>query len=98
MSSRKPKRVREPIQVYLSSEDRALLDRVAKTSGLSRAEVLRQGIRRMSAAANDGEHPAVRHMREMAALDWGDGPNDMAERHDEYLAEIYLDNHESKGD
>ena len=42
--------VREPVQVYLAGPDRLLLDRVAEKSGLSRAEVLRRGVRRMAAA------------------------------------------------
>ena len=38
------KHVREPIQVYLSSEERAELDRAAKELGVSRSEVLRRGV------------------------------------------------------
>lgn len=36
--------VREPIQVYLSPEERAELDRAASALGVSRSEVLRRGI------------------------------------------------------
>lgn len=38
------KSVREPIQVYLTSEERAQLDRTARELGVSRSEVLRRGI------------------------------------------------------
>ncbi len=38
------KHVREPIQVYLSSQERAELDRAAEELGVSRSEVLRRGI------------------------------------------------------
>jgi hypothetical protein len=38
------KHVREPIQVYLSNQERAELDRAAKELGVSRSEVLRRGI------------------------------------------------------
>ena len=38
------KRVREPIQVYLSSQERAELDRAAEELGVSRSEVLRRGV------------------------------------------------------
>jgi len=41
------KHVREPIQVYLSSQERAELDRAAKELGVSRSEVLRRGIETM---------------------------------------------------
>lgn len=36
--------VREPIQVYLTAEERARLDRAARELGVSRSEVLRRGI------------------------------------------------------
>lgn len=39
--------VREPIQVYLTPEERAELDRAAQILGVSRSEVLRRGIRAM---------------------------------------------------
>ena len=37
-------RVREPIQVYLTREERAELDRRAEELGVSRSEALRKGI------------------------------------------------------
>jgi len=37
-------KVREPIQVYLSSAERERLDRVAERLGVSRSEVLRRGL------------------------------------------------------
>ena len=37
-------RIREPIQVYLSAEEREELDRQAKRLGVSRSELLRRGI------------------------------------------------------
>ncbi len=36
--------VREPIQVYLSADERAALDRAAAELGVSRSEVLRRGV------------------------------------------------------
>jgi hypothetical protein len=36
--------VREPIQVYLSAEERAELDAAARSIGVSRSEMLRRGI------------------------------------------------------
>ena len=38
------KRVREPIQVYLSEAERAELDRKAREMGVSRSEALRRGV------------------------------------------------------
>ncbi len=38
------KRVREPIQVYLTEEERTELDRLAAAMGVSRSEALRRGV------------------------------------------------------
>lgn len=38
------KRIREPIQVYLTEEERAKLDRLAAEMGVSRSEALRRGV------------------------------------------------------
>ncbi len=49
MSSKKSsRRVREPVQVYLDPADRDLLEEVVRATGLSRAEILRRGLRRMA--------------------------------------------------
>ncbi len=39
-----PRRIREPIQVYLTEEERAELDRLAAEMGVSRSEALRRGV------------------------------------------------------
>jgi hypothetical protein len=87
MKRRRPKTVREPIQVYLDRDERAILDRVAEETGLSRAEVLRRGLRGF-AAEQGGRSPMLEFMEWMAQQDF-DLPADLAERHDDYLAEIY---------
>jgi hypothetical protein len=46
--SEKPGRVRQPVQVYLDRGDKELLDEVARKAGLSRAEILRRGLRRVA--------------------------------------------------
>ncbi len=49
MPSKSPKsRAREPVQVYLDPPDRLLLEQVAQKTGLTRAEVLRRGLRRLA--------------------------------------------------
>ena len=85
------KEVREPIQVYLDRDERALLDRLAKETGLSRAEILRRGIKSFAAEAAP-RSPLFEFLLSLRGDDW---PADMAERHDDYLAEAYLDNHDS---
>jgi predicted ArsR family transcriptional regulator len=44
------KRTREPIQVYLTEEERTRLERLAAALGVSRSEILRRGISALSAA------------------------------------------------
>ena len=89
--------VREPVQVYLARPDRTLLDRVAEKSGLSRAEVLRRGLRRLAAELLADEDPMSAFMREMAESAWpGDKPTNVAQRHHEVLAEAYLDRHKPR--
>ena len=86
-----PKRlaVKEPVQVYLTAPDRNLLDRIAKTTGLSRAEVLRRGLKRMGAEVLAEESSVLRLLQELAdpaSLPAG-SPNDVAANHDSHLAE-----------
>lgn len=88
-----PKSVKEPIQVYLDRDDRAILDRASADAGIPRAEVLRRGLRSF-AAQQQGIGPMERFMRELAASEWPPGPSDLAIEHDKYLAEIYMDTHE----
>lgn len=88
---RRQKAVREPIQVYLTTAERALLDRLARETGLSRAEVLRRGLRSFAAESAGADSPLLEFLASIRGDDW---PADMAERHDEYLTETYLDRHE----
>jgi hypothetical protein len=46
-------RVREPIQVYLSTTERESLDRVAARLGVSRSEVLRRGLEQLAERDKD---------------------------------------------
>lgn len=46
--------VREPIQVYLTPEERARLDRAAAALGVSRSEALRRGIQAVSGTRYGG--------------------------------------------
>lgn len=82
----RPRAVREPMQVYLAADDSALLARLASETGLSKAEILRRGVRAF-ARAQGIDSPMLRFVQEGAGGEW---PADVAERHDEALTEAYL--------
>jgi hypothetical protein len=48
------KLVREPIQVYLTPQERAALDQAARAMGVSRSEALRRGISAMRETGHAG--------------------------------------------
>ena len=85
--------VREPLQVYLTSDERRLLDRLAADNKLSRAEVLRQGIQAFAKDRNAGDGPMLRFMERLRGEDW---PTDIGRHHDRYLEDAALDRHEPK--
>ena len=85
---KRPHQVREPVQVYLDPQDRELLERVAKTKGWSRAEVLRRGLRTLATDALTERPPGWSLQYLIGIL--GDDPSiptDLAERHDYYLVQ-----------
>lgn len=82
----RPASVREPVQVYLAPDDRLLLDRLARETGLSRAEVLRRGIRTLASGPGRQVTPMLAWMNEMTSTDW---PDAIAEGHDDYLVREY---------
>lgn len=91
MSDAAKGKVREPVQVYLTLRDRQLLKEVAAAAGVSGAEVLRRGLRRMAGEVLSDQSPAMQMLEEMNAADWPpDTPRNAALNHDQYLAESYL--------
>jgi hypothetical protein len=83
---KKPTQVREPVQVYLDPQDRSLLEEVATGTGLSRAEILRRGLRRVAQELLTERRPGASFDALIGALgDDASLPEDLAARHDEYL-------------
>ncbi len=80
-----PAVVREPVQVYLAGGDSALLKRLVSQSGLSKAEILRRGLRSF-AAEQEGRSPMLVFIEEGANAVW---PADVAMNHDDMLASSY---------
>lgn len=82
-----PRTLREPVQVYLAPDDSALLNRLATESGLSKAEILRRGVRSYARECGD-ESPMLRFLAESGAEGWpADGT---AADHDAVLTGAYL--------
>ncbi len=83
--ARSPRSVREPVQVYLAADDRDLLNRLAEETGLTKAEILRRGMRSF-AREQSGASPMLRFVAEGAGKEW---PEAVAANHDDVLAESY---------
>ena len=91
MKSGRPRSVREPIQVYMAADDRRLLDQLSESTGLSRAEILRRGVRSFAAEQAGGTGPMQVFMKSLRDRKM---PADLASEHDSYLAASYSDKHE----
>ena len=77
--------VRELVQVYLAPDDRDLLTGLARETGLSKAEILRRGVR--SFAREQGvASPMLKLAMESDMQGW---PDDVAKDHDAALATPY---------
>jgi len=79
--------VREPVQVYLAPDDSALLNRLAEETGLSKAELLRRGIKSYAREQQGAVAPMMRFLAESSAGPW---PSAVAVDHDAVLAESYV--------
>ena len=69
-----------PFQVYLDPRDAALLDRLATDTGLSRAEIVREAIRRW--AVERAEQDPLLAL--IGTLDDPNVPTDLSTHHDAY--------------
>ena len=85
MTKQAPKRVREQVVVYLDERDRALLERLTKTTGLAKTELFRRGLRRLADDALTGASAGYSLRQLVATAGNDDFPADVAERPDEYL-------------
>ena len=90
MNKSRTNQIREPIQIYMAPDERRFLDTLAHETGLSRAEVLRRGMRSFAAERAGDGGPMETFMRAMRQRRW---PSDVAAAHDEHLADAYTDDH-----
>lgn len=84
-SSRSPS-VREPVQVYLAPDDSALLNRLAEETGLSKAEILRRGVKSYAREQGGTTAPMLRFLAETSSEGF---PENVAVDHDAVLADSY---------
>lgn len=87
--------VREPVQVYLAPDDSALLNRLAEESGLSKAEILRRGVKSFAREQTGAVAPMLRYLAESSAAPWPSAR--VAVDHDAVLAESYVAPAKKKG-
>ena len=78
--------VREPVQVYLAPDDSALLSRLAEESGLSKAEILRRGVKSYAREQRGTIAPMLRFLTESSPEGW---PDNVGVDHDAVLADAY---------
>ena len=91
MKPPKSRSVREPIQVYMDADERRILDQLSDKTGLSRAEILRQGLRSFAAAKSADDGPMQAFMRSLSEKPM---PARLASSHDDFLDAAYRDTHE----
>jgi hypothetical protein len=78
-------RVREQAVVYMSAQDRELLERLAAETGLPKTELFRRGLRRLAEEMLP-ERAAGSSIDFLAGVSGDvDAPSDLSERHDDYL-------------
>jgi len=77
-------------QIYLEPELAESLDRLAKERGTSRADLIRTAARRLVAEEQQPEDDPILGIIGLAGVEQ-DGASDVAEQHDDYLAEIVME-------
>ena len=86
---KKPRRVAEPVQVYLVDTDRARLERLAGQLGATKSDVLRRGLQALERELLDpAEHPALRVIGLADVESRPPEAYDVAREHDRYLADV----------
>jgi hypothetical protein len=83
--------VSEPLQIYISTDERRMLDALAEETGLSRAEILRRGLKAFAAERAGEGGPMQELLLSLREAKW---PTDIASHHDEHLARAYMDRHD----
>jgi hypothetical protein len=89
---RKPSRVAEPVQVYLSPAERARLERLARQLDATKSDVIRQGLEALELRlADPADHPVLRIIALASDTTVKPAAYDVAREHDRFLAESEVD-------
>lgn len=72
-----------PFQVYLDPRDQGLLEQAANRLGVSKAEAVREALRRLARELSGAEDPLLELL---GGLDNPDVPSDLSTRYHEYAA------------
>ena len=83
--ARKPSRAREQVMVYLDKRDRALLEALAKKTGLARTELLRRGLWQLASRTLVDAKPGSAIEDMIATASDAEVPPDLSEHPDHYL-------------
>lgn len=90
----RPRRVAEPVQVYLEPPARDRLARLTTLLGTTKSEVMRRGLEALERQlSNPAEHPALRIIGIAGALEAGDPGYDVAREHDRFIADTEIEVH-----
>jgi Ribbon-helix-helix protein, copG family len=89
-SARQVSGIKEPLQIYMTSDERRLLDALSADTGLSRAEILRRGLRSFAAEQGGEGGPMQALLLSLRQAPWA---RDVAADHDDQLARAYTDRH-----
>jgi hypothetical protein len=76
---------KKPIQIYVDERQHRALKTIARDSGSTVAALIRESIEKYLESIPVERDPALR----IIELAGEEGPRDLAEKHDEYLAQIY---------
>ena len=84
-----PARAREPVQVYMASDDRVRLDRLTEELETTKSDVLRRGLEALERQLLDPEHhPALRIVGIAGNEVAGEVGYDVAREHDRFVADL----------
>lgn len=88
----RPKRLSEPVQVYLSHVDRDRLDRLVERLDATKSDVLRRAIEALEhQVSNPADHPALQLIGLADGAETSGLGYDVAREHDRFLAESEME-------